>query len=413
MDTKIDTKKKKTSKIAFAVFVLLILVGLMLYLSSRPRSLTVNTSEIMIKEVTEDFFEDFVVFQAQMEPIHSILINVVEGGSVQQIFTENGEIISEGMPIAQLYNPNTELSYLTQETAIIEQMNQLNVAKLNIRNQELNLSKDFVAIEHDYNQAKLEFDLNKKLYEREILAKNEWNITQEKFRYQQERKSIIQQTLLKEKETNILQLIQINEALGIMQKSLSTLRKNKQNFLVLAPASGRLSSFEMVIGQSIEAGKSIGKIDVLSGFKLVAMVDEYYIDRIHVQQFGQIEIKGKIIKVKVLKISPEVKNGKFKTELEFIDKVPENTQEGMSVGVKLILSEKEKINIVPKGSFLVTTKGKWVFVVTGNKATRRKIELGRENPNVIEVISGLAPGEKVITSNYEDFENIQELIINN
>ena len=389
----------------------IILGGSSFYLMNRPRTLTVSANELMIKDVSEDYFEDFVVFQAQIEPINSIFINVIEGGSVQEIFVENGEKVTKGLPIARLYNPNTELNFLTQETAIIEQMNQLNVAKLSIRNQELDLSKDFVGIEHDFNQSKLDYELNQKLYNREVLAKNEWENTKEKMRYQQERKAIIQKSLVKERESNSIQLKQINEALAIMQKSLVTLRKNKQNFLVLAPETGRLSSFEATLGQSIEAGKSIGKVDILSGYKLVAMVDEYYLDRIQENQYGQIEIKGKIIKVKVTKISPEIKSGKFKTELEFIDKIPENLQEGLSVGVKLILSEKEKKLVIPKGSFYTTTQGKWIFVINNDKAIRRKIELGRENPSVYEVISGLKTNEKVIISNYEDYKEVQELTI--
>lgn len=411
MDIKINSKKNKYKKIILIGFTLFAVLILFFYMSQQPRKLTVNASEIMIKEITEDYFEDFVSFQAQVEPISSTFINVVESGSVQEIFTENGAMLTKGMPIAQLYNPNSELGYLTQETAIIEQMNHLNVSKLNIRNQELNLSKDLVGIEHDFNQAQLEYDLNKKLFERDVLSKNEWETTKEKYRYQQERKAIIQKSLIKEKESNVLQLKQIDEALSIMQKSLNTLRNNKQNFLILAPESGRLSSFDLVLGQSVESGKSIGKIDILSGYKLVAMVDEYYLDRIQEQQFGQIEIKGKNLKVKVFKISPEVKNGKFKVELQFIDKLPENIQEGVSVGVKLTLSEKEKKIILPKGSYYATTQGKWIFVVKENKAVRRKIELGKENPNVYEVISGLQIGDRVITSKYEDYKNIEELEI--
>ena len=411
MDTKIDQRNKKKKRFILLAVAIVILGGTGFYMVSRPRTLMVNSNELMIKRVIVDNFEDFVVFQAQIEPLKSIFINVVEGGSVQEIFVENGEMVSKNMPVARLYNPNTELNYLTQETAIIEQMNQLNVSKLSVRNQELNLSKDFVAIEHDYNQAKLNYDLNKKLYDREVLAENEWQNTQEKLRYEEERKGIIQKSLIKEQESNKIQLKQISEALAIMQRSLTTLRHNKKNFLVLAPESGRLGSFEATLGQNIEAGKSIGKIDILSGYKLVAMVDEYYLDRIQENQYGQIEVKGKNIKVKVVKILPEVKGGKFKTELEFIDKVPENLQEGLSVGVKLTLSEKERKLVIAKGSFYSATQGKWIFVVDKNKAIRRKIELGRENPNFYEVVSGLKQNEQVIISNYDEYREIKELLI--
>jgi len=412
MDTKIKPKNKKYKRYGIAVLCISVLSISAFFAASGPRTLSVNRNELLIKPVTEGVFEDFIVFQAQLEPVRSILINVTEGGSIQEIFVESGETVKAGTPVALLYNPNTELNYLTQETAIIEQMNQLNVAKLSIRNQELNLEKDYVAIEHDYNQSKLEYDVNKKLYEREVLAKNEWQTSQEKLRYQEERKNIIQKSLARERTSNGLQLKQINEALSIMEKSLTTLRKNKKNFLVVAPESGRLSSFEATLGQTVEAGKSIGKIDILSGYKLVSMTDEYYLDRIREGQSGQVEIKGKEIRVKVVKISPEIKNGKFKTELEFIDKIPENLQEGLSVGVKLSLSESQKRLIIPKGSFYATTLGKWIFVVDNKKAVRRRIELGRENPTTYEVISGLKPHENIIISDYSDYEDVEELKLN-
>lgn len=412
MDTKINSKNKKYKRYGIVAFCI-ILLGMAVFLASnRPSTLSVHRNELLIKQVTQGDFEDFIVFQAQLEPIRSILINVTEGGSVQEIFVENGETVKEGTPIARLYNPNTELNYLTQETAIIEQMNQLNVAKLSIRNQELTLEKDYVAIEHDYNLSKQEYDVNKKLYEREVLARNEWQQTQEKLRYEEERKAIIQKSLIRERTSNNLQLKQINEALNIMERSLATLRQNKKNFLVVAPESGRLSSFEAAMGQTVEAGKSIGKIDILSGYKLVSMTDEYYLDRIMEGQYGQVEIKGKKLKIKVVKISPDIKNGKFKTELEFMDRIPESLQEGLSVGVKLSLSEKQKSLMIPKGSFYTTTLGKWIFVVDSNKAVRRKIELGRENPTAYEVISGLKPNESVIISNYTDYQEIDELKLN-
>lgn len=412
MDIKINPKNKKYKRYGIAVFCIILLTISVFFAASRPRTLSVDRNELLIKQVTEGDFEDFIVFQAQLEPIRSILINVTEGGSVQEIFVENGETVTQGMPIARLYNPNTELNYLTQETAIIEQMNQLNVAKLSIRNQELTLEKDYVAIEHDYNLSKQEYDVNKKLYEREVLARNEWQQTQEKLRYEEERKAIIQKSLVRERASNSLQVKQINEALNIMERSLTTLRKNKKNFLVVAPESGRLSAFEATMGQTVEAGKSIGKIDILSGYKLVSMTDEYYLDRIQEGQYGQVEIKGKRLKVKVVKISPDIKNGKFKTELEFMDRIPESLQEGLSVGVKLSLSEKQKSLMIPKGSFYTTTLGKWIFVTDSNKAVRRKIELGRENPTSYEVISGLKPNESVIISNYTDYQEIEELKLN-
>ena len=150
--------------------------------------------------------------------MNSILVNIVEGGSVQEIFVSNGDKVTQGQPLARLYNPNTELNYMQQETAIIEQINNLNKAKLDLRNQELNLAKDLVSIEHDYQDAKNLYDLHKKLFDQEILAKNDWEKTQENFRFQKERMNIIKQSVTKEKQANQIQIGQLNQSIGIMEK---------------------------------------------------------------------------------------------------------------------------------------------------------------------------------------------------
>lgn len=384
--------------------------GFLGYLSfTKKRTLNVKTSELLIKEVKQDFFEDFIVFQAKTDPLHSMLINVIEGGSVQEVFVENGSMVQEGQALARLYNPNTELGYLTQETAIIEQINNLNVAKLNLRNQELGLMKDLIAIEHDFNIAKNLYDRNKKLIEKGVISQNDWSTIEESYRYQLERKNIIQESIEKEKETNRIQIAQINQSIGTMQKSLEILKKNKQNFVVLAPLSGRLSSFDPILGKTYNAGESIGKIDVMKGYKLVAQVDEFYLDRVAVGQKGQVEYKGKPLEVQVTKVLPEVKSGRFDVELNFLSTEELALQEGISFGVKLILSERDQKLVLPKGSFYQETSGSWIFVVNGQKAERRQIKLGKENPYYYEVLDGLYEGEKVITSSYKDYKDIEEL----
>lgn len=409
MDTRIPRKNRKKQYIAIAVAVIILLIGLSFYLISRPASLKVKQNEILIKKVTLGDFEDFVIFQAQAEPLYTQFINVIEGGAIQEIFVENGAMVTQGTPIAQLFNPNAEFNYLSQETGIIEQINQLNVAKLNIRNQELQLSKELVLIEHDYNTTQMEFELHSTLYTKKILAKNDFEVTQEKLRYQQERKNIIQKTIERERQTNSVQIKQIDDALHIMEKSLATLRNNKKNFLVIAPATGRLSAFEATVGQNITAGTAIGKIDLMKGYKLVANIDEFYLEKISVGLQGDIQLKGNAAKVKVTKILPEVKNGQFKVELVFVKEDVKSLQEGLSFGVKLLFSDSEHKLLLPKGAYNAVTQGKWIFVKQGNKAVKRNIELGRENPNYYEVIAGLANDEEVITSNYEDYKNITEI----
>ncbi|HBI01808.1 MAG TPA: efflux RND transporter periplasmic adaptor subunit [Flavobacterium sp.] len=412
MDTIVPRKNRKNKYILIASVVFLLLTVLVVMSMTKKRSLDVSSSEVSIKSVMVENFEDYIVFQAKVEPLNSMLINVIEGGSIQEIFVENGDFVEKGQPLARLYNPNTELSFMNQETAMIEQINNLNKAKLDLRTQELNLAKDLISIEHDYFDAKNLYDLNQKLYKQEILSKNEWETTQENFRYQTERKNIIQQSVQKEKKDNQILIAQINQSQGIMQKSLQILRENKKNFLVVASLAGRLSSFEPVLGKNYSAGETIGKIDVMKGYKLMADVDEFYLEKVSEGQKANIEYKEKIISVIVSKVIPEVKNGRFQVELQFANNKELDLRQGLSFGVRLLLSEKTKSTVIPKGSFYQETAGKWIFVVNGDKAERREIKLGRENPLYYEVLSGLKVGEKVITSGYKDYAEVEVLNLN-
>ena len=409
MDTIVPRKNRKNKYILIASVVFLLLTVLVVMSMTKKRSLDVSSSEVSIKSVMVENFEDYIVFQAKVEPLNSMLINVIEGGSIQEIFVENGDFVEKGQPLARLYNPNTELSFMNQETAMIEQINNLNKAKLDLRTQELNLAKDLISIEHDYFDAKNLYDLNKKLFEQEILSKNEWETTQENFRYQTERKNIIQQSVQKEKKDNQILIAQINQSQGIMQKSLQILRENKKNFLVVATLAGRLSSFEPVLGKNYSAGETIGKIDVMKGYKLMADVDEFYLEKVSEGQKANIEYKDKMISVVVSKVIPEVKNGRFQVELQFENNKELDLRQGLSFGVRLLLSEKTKSTVIPKGSFYQETAGKWIFVVNGDKAERREIKLGRENPLYYEVLFGLKLGEKVITSGYKDYVEMEVL----
>jgi HlyD family secretion protein len=411
MDTVINRKNNKKKQLLLIIPIILVLGYFVLTALTKQRSLNVKKSEITIKTVEDEFFEDFILFQAKVTPLNSMLVNIIEGGAIQEIFAENGDMVTKGQPLVRLYNPNTELNYMQQETSIIEQINNLNKAKLDLRNQELNLAKDLIAIEHDYLDAENLYNLNKKLFEQEIIAKNEWKVTQENYRFQSERMSIIKQSVTKEKQANLIQIGQMNQSIGIMNQSLLILRKNKNNFLITAPLSGRLSSFEPILGKTFTQGNSIGTIDVMQGYKLVADVDEFYLNRVSERQKGSVDFNGNTIEVQIAKVIPEIKNGRFIVELNFIKNENLELNQGLSFGVRINLSEKTKTTLVAKGSFYQETSGKWIFVVNGNKAERRNIKLGRENPLYYEVLEGLKPEEKIITSTYKDYKEVAVLNI--
>ena len=410
MDKKVQKKNRKHKMFIILIPVIGVL-GMILYTTIiRKKALNVEKNLISIKEVKKGEFEDMAIFTVKAEPLSSLFVNITEGGSVKEIFVEDGSMVEQNQPLLSIYNPSSELNYMQQETATIEQINNLRNLKINLRNQELNLEKEKILIHHDYAEASEKYRIDAILYKKEILSTKDFNISKENYRYQKERKKIIQTSVSKEKKENAAQINRINNSLTLMEKSLAALLQNKQNFIVKAPISGRLSSFNPNLGLTYKTGESVGKIDNMQGYKLVAEVDEFYISKLSTGIKGIINLDGKNHNIVVSKIVSEVVNGKFKVEMKFEEQSPATIKMGMSFSAKLYLSDNTESIIIPKGAFYTETSGKWIFVITNDsKAEKRQISLGRENPIYYEVLSGLQNGEKVITSSYTDYEKVEVL----
>ncbi|WP_294276196.1 HlyD family efflux transporter periplasmic adaptor subunit [uncultured Chryseobacterium sp.] len=411
MDTKIVKKK---SKLKLIIIILISVLGLLVfgwYFLNQKKTYNVKAEDITIDEVAYGKFEDMLMLTAKAQSLHSSLVNVLEGGAVKEIFAEDGQMLVKGQPIAQVYNPNTEFSYLNQETGIMQQISQMRSSLLELKNQEFNQDKEVLQSQNDYNTALQTYNLQKRLYDAEIGKKTDYDMAMQNLSYQKQRKSIVEKGAYNEKASRNAQMAAINSSIGQMEKSLSILRSNKNNFLVMAPASGRLSSFTLSPGQNLTTGESIGKIDLMDGYKLVAKVDEYYINKISSGIKGTLDNNGKEYEVIITKILPEVKDGQFSVELNFIAAQVPDLKIGMTFGVKLKLSADVQSLMIPKGNFYKDTSGKWIFVVKGSKAERRAISVGRENLMYYEVISGLKQGEKVLTSDYAELKKYEVLDI--
>lgn len=411
MDTKIVKKKSKLKFVVggFGLIAVLALSGA--YITNQKKTYNVSAEDIQVDLVTRGNFEDMLMVNAQTQSLNSSLVNVLEGGAVKEIFAEDGQMLTKGQPIARVYNPNTEFNYMNQETGIMQQISQIRSTLLELKNQELAQDKELLQSQNDYNTALQSFNLQKRLYDAEIGKKTDYDISMQNLTYQKQRKSIVEKGFSNEKNSRNTQMSAINGSIGQMEKSLQILRSNKNNFLITAPASGRLSSFTISVGQNLTSGQSIGKIDLMDGYKLVAKVDEYYINKLQNGIKGILDNDSKPYQVIITKILPEVKDGQFLAELNFVDKKSENLKIGMTFGVKLKLSADTQSMMIPKGNFYKDTNGKWIFVVKGNKAEKRTISLGRENPLYYEVTSGLKAGETVITSDYSDLKKYEILTI--
>ncbi|MBK1896078.1 efflux RND transporter periplasmic adaptor subunit [Chryseobacterium paridis] len=411
MDTKIVKKKSKLKFVlgGLAGVVILSLSGF--YFTQQKKTYNVAIEDIQTDKVTQGKFEDMLMVTAQTQSLNSSLVNVLEGGAVKEIFTEDGQMLIKGQPIARVYNPNTEFNYMNQQNGILQQISQMRSTLLELKNQELAQDKELLQSQNDYNTALQNFNLQKRLYDAEIGKKTDYDMSVQNLNYQKQRKSIVEKGYTSEKNSRNSQMSAINASMGEMNRSLAILSSNKNNFLITAPASGRLSSFTITAGENLTSGQSIGKIDLMDGYKLVAKVDEYYINKLQNGIKGILDNNGQAYDVVITKILPEVKDGQFSAELNFTQKKPENLKIGMTFGVKLKLSADTQSTMIPKGNFYKDTNGKWVFVVKGNKAEKRNIILGRENPLYYEVKSGLKSGETIITSDYADLKKYEILDI--
>lgn len=411
MDTKIEKKQSKFKIILIGVLALAFLGISAFYFFKQKKTYNVKAGDIQISEVTFGKFEDVMLITAQTQSLNSSLVNVLEGGAVKEIYAEDGQLVNKGAPLARVYNPNTEFNYLNQETGIMQQISQMRNSLLELKNQEFNQNKELLQAQNDYNVALQNFNLQKRLYDAEIGKKTDYDMASQNLNYQQKRKNITEQGLVNERNSRNQQISAISNSINQMQKSLNVLKNNKNNFLILAPVSGRLSSFNISLGQNLTSGESIGKIDLMDGYKLVAKVDEYYINKLQVGIKGTLESNDKTYEIIVTKILPEVKDGQFSAELGFVDEKPNNLKIGMTFGVKLKLSQDTQSEMISKGNFYKDTSGKWIFVIQGDNAVKRNIQLNRENQMYYEVTLGLKAGEKVIVSDYGDFKNYEELNI--
>ena len=324
MDTKIVKKK---SKLKFVLIIIASAVAIAIfgwYFLNQKKTYNVKSEDITVDEVTNGKFEDMLMVTAQTQSLNSSLVNVLEGGAVKEIFAEDGQMLTKGQPIARVYNPNTEFNYLNQETGIMQQISQMRSSLLELKNQEFNQDKELLQSQNDYNTALQTFNLQKRLYDAEIGKKTDYDIALQNLNYQKDRKQIVEKGASNEKISRNSQFAAINNSINQMEKSLNILRSNKNNFLIMSPASGRLSSFNISLGQNLTSGESIGKIDLMGGYKLVAKVDEYYINKLTNGIKGTLDNNGKEYEVIITKILPEVKDGQFSVELNFIDEKIEN-----------------------------------------------------------------------------------------
>ncbi|WP_214225481.1 efflux RND transporter periplasmic adaptor subunit [Pedobacter sp. B4-66] len=404
MDKIIEKKRfnKKTilMMVGGVIFAGLVAYGYSLSLNKVYKA---DSDKITINKVLYGDFEDVVLLNTSVVPLTSVIVSSPEGGTVAEIFTENGASVVKGTPLLRITNPNALSNYTSSETSIIEQINQLRKLRLDLEQNQRVMSQDMMDIENSLRTATRKYKIDSTLFSKKVITLQEFNISSQDYEYYQGRKKILREAVKQENQSRTMQLKQIDFSIGRMDESLETIRQNIENMTIKAPVAGRLSSYDPVTGKSYGANEMLGKIDVMQGYKLQAGVDEYYINRVKEGQSANCEFNGKTYRLTVKKVIPEVTAGQFQIELTFDGASPEGLRRGLSLQVKLTLSDNSKSLLLAQGQFFQSTGGSWAFVIKDGKATKRNIKIGRKNHLYYEVLEGLLKNEEVITSSYDQF----------
>jgi HlyD family secretion protein len=380
----------------------LLLIILFWLFAPRSDSLTVAQDRLSIATAQSGTFDDFLPLRARVTPLVTVYLDAVEGGRVDQKLVEDGAHVTQGQMLAILSNAELQLSTLEKQAEVEQQLN-------NMRSQELALTQTRNSNLRDLNQAETDlakarrlYDLQKPLSERGFVSMKTFNDTKDDLNYQQQRLAILKRSIAQTEALQSSQLSQLRVASSSLNSSMGIARSNLGQLSIRAPVTGDLSGFDIQLGQSLQQGERIGQIDSTGGNKLQADVDEYYLGRVRVGQTASADVDGKTYQLKVAKVYPQVRNGQFQIDLVFDGSAPSSVQRGQTVQTKLTLGDSSKAMLIPNGTFFNDTGGNWIFVVdkSGRGATKRQVQLGRRNTDFIEVLSGLSPGERVITSSY-------------
>ncbi|MDZ7716635.1 MAG: efflux RND transporter periplasmic adaptor subunit [Balneolaceae bacterium] len=409
MDKKIEKKTWTTKRIAMIVGgVLLVSMFLYAFVFMDVRStLNVEKEKLTISTVTEDSFQEFIQVTGTIQPIQTIYLDALEGGVVENIYLESGTQVQQGDTILTMSNSDLQLSVLNQTSSIYDQINQTRNSRLNIEQNTLSLKQQLAAAENQLNINRSNYERQKKLYERNngLVSEQAYLEAKENYEYQKKRYDLLYESFKQDSIKATRQLNQIDQSLDRMQQSLQAVQQILDRLVVTAPTTGQLSTIELNPGQSISRGERIGQVDILDSYKVRVGIDEYHLSRITRGLEGSFDFAGRTYQLEITKIYPVVENGQFEVDMEFMNEAPSGLTRGQTTRIRLELSESEDAILLKQGGFYQTTGGNWVFKVSedGTRAERQPIRLGRQNPQYYEVISGLQPGDKVITSSYDTF----------
>lgn len=377
-------------------------------------SYTLDGERIRTAVVQTGTYEDFIPLRAAVEPERSVFLDAIEGGRVEAVLVEEGAFVEIGQPLVELSNTSLQLDVIAREAEVSEQLNNLRNTELAIEQNRLSLKSDLIEIDYQIVRLQRLVERFEELEGNQFVSRREYEDAVDELAYWRARRVVTQESQEQDERIRLAQIEQLRASVDQLERNLVLARANLGNLLVRAPRAGQLTALNAEIGESKSRGERLGQIDDVDRFKAAALVNEFYLNRVRVGQRALLETGGRSYELEVGKIYPEVQAAQFEIDLSFLGESPRDIRRGQTLQLRLVLGDiEEQATLLANGAFLNDTGGAWVFVLNPERtvATRRSVELGRRNPNNIEVLAGLVPGDEVITSSYGNFLTVERLVI--
>jgi HlyD family secretion protein len=416
MDRKIERlwyQKRQTWWMAGGGLIVLVLAILIWTTDSQSR-LNVETERITISTVERGPFQVYIPLTGSVMPIRTVFLDAMEGGRVEAVIKEAGSFVNEGDTILHLSNSSLLLDIMNREAQLFEQSNNLRNTRLAMQQNALQIKGELLELDRQIKIASRAWNLQKTLMDKQQTSKDAFDNAREDFDYLTQKRELTLENQRQDSLFRTLQVEMLESSVNRIQGNLELVRQNMAALYLRAPVTGQLTSLNAQIGESKMRGERLGQVDILDGFKVRAGVDEHYITRLDTNLHGECDLAGKTYELSVTRVYPEVRDGRFDVDLEFVGETPSDIRRGQTIHVRLELSDETECVLLPRGGFYQNTGGRWAFVVdpSGDFAVKREIRLGQQNPRMFEVLEGLQPGDRVVTSTYDNFGTVDKLVLN-
>jgi len=391
----------------------MLLIAASIYFTSGGARLNVDTGRMTISTITRGPFQETIAVNGVVLPLTTIYLDAQEGGRVEEKYVDDGALMKKGQPILKLSNTDLALELVNQQTSVYNLLTQMQISR-NAAQQNFITNQNLMTdAENNLKEAARIYKLDKHLYEKRVIGSQEYQKAVNDFQYQLQKQKLMAQSLQRDSVTNAMQAEQASQAYKGSQEALRLMRQKVGDLVVRAPVDGQLTSLDAEIGENKNKGERLGQIDELGGFKVRVDVDEHYISRIYTGLSGDFTFADTTYHLKIKKVYTQVTDGRFQVDMEFAGKAPRGIRRGQTLQIRLALSDEITAILLPKGGFYQQTGGNWIFRVSddGKRAYRVDIQLGLQNPDYYQVLEGLRPGDKVVTNSYDNYGDVQELIL--